>query len=212
MEASSFSVHCTSVWHHLWGGNARREASALTLHLRNTNLVQMSWACCTCSRSGDCFHYSHTLAHSHNAISIIAWFFLDKPWGCLLEGQVLAEAADSSVFTGQEEQCQSRSALPGTFARHSREAGSTWTYSLWFSSALIWPPRWKSRTRWHLLCQCTTAACVSVCMQASKCVLQCLLWAPTGGLRQNRIKPDFFFQGSTPVISLFFRCSWIRDW
>lgn len=44
-----------------------------------------------------------------------------------------------------------------------------------------------------LFCQCITAGHVSVCMQACKYVLKYLLKAPAGSLRQNRIKPDYFF-------------------
>lgn len=105
MEAVHFSVHCISCMGlRPFLGNARREALALILYCRNTNLMQMSWEHGTCSKRGDYFHFSCVfyryihIIHSSLMKLVIAWFFLDKPQVRLFEGQILTQAAHRAAL------------------------------------------------------------------------------------------------------------------
>lgn len=93
MEAVHFSVHCISCMGlRPFLGNAR-ETLALILYCSNTNLMQMSWECATCSKGGDYFYFSCVfywyihIIHSSLVNLVIAWFFLDKLQVCLLKGR-----------------------------------------------------------------------------------------------------------------------------
>lgn len=185
--------------------------------------MQMSWAHCSCSKIGEYFRFIHIFyCHIHMTPAslldlVAACFFLDKPQVCLLEKQILTQAAHRTA------QLNEKRTKPAGFSEIQQTDMSVWNYQLWLSSAYLCPRRCKTRKGLYLVCQCKKPGQVSICTQACKYALKYLLRAHGRGLWQNVIKQGvifvvfihihthtYIFCGNTRVINLFFIYSRIK--